>query len=299
MRSSGDSPRCPRPRQRRGARRPRFRRSNASSSLTPSRARAQRNPRSARRRVEHRAARRRSRSRACAWSCATPRARGEGARAGRRARRVATPFRCRARDRRRGRGSTRRCVGREARGDRARAMIRGAAIGLARARDRMFAPIPRRRPRRRSQTGHAFYDPSRDLGPLFDDVQNARVFPDSKTFVDARPLSDPASIVASVRRASGARRASTCARSSPRTSPRPAAGRRGRTHADTTQHDGGAHPRALAVAHARRPTCPTRARRSSRCPTRTSCPADAFARSTTGTRTSRCSASSRAAAPIS
>jgi alpha,alpha-trehalase len=41
----------------------------------------------------------------------------------------------------------------------------------------------------------ALYDPSRDLGPLFHDVQMAAVFPDSKTFVDARPLSDPAEIV--------------------------------------------------------------------------------------------------------
>ena len=31
------------------------------------------------------------------------------------------------------------------------------------------------------------YDPSRDLGPLFADVQLARVFPDSKTFADAIP----------------------------------------------------------------------------------------------------------------
>ena len=38
------------------------------------------------------------------------------------------------------------------------------------------------------------YDPAHDLGPLFAAVQNARVFPDSKTFVDARPLSDPTEI---------------------------------------------------------------------------------------------------------
>ena len=38
------------------------------------------------------------------------------------------------------------------------------------------------------------YDPAHALGPLFADVQNARVFPDSKTFVDARPLEDPARI---------------------------------------------------------------------------------------------------------
>ncbi|HEU4452080.1 MAG TPA: alpha,alpha-trehalase TreF [Longimicrobium sp.] len=41
----------------------------------------------------------------------------------------------------------------------------------------------------------ARYDPSRDLGRLFHDVQTAGVFSDSKTFVDARPLSDPTEIV--------------------------------------------------------------------------------------------------------
>jgi alpha,alpha-trehalase len=40
------------------------------------------------------------------------------------------------------------------------------------------------------------YDASRDLGPLFHDVQLARVFPDSKTFVDARPRSAPSEIAA-------------------------------------------------------------------------------------------------------
>ncbi|HEY2067388.1 MAG TPA: alpha,alpha-trehalase TreF, partial [Gemmatimonadaceae bacterium] len=38
--------------------------------------------------------------------------------------------------------------------------------------------------------------PSHDLGPLFHDVQMARVFADSKTFVDARPLAAPADIAA-------------------------------------------------------------------------------------------------------
>lgn len=38
------------------------------------------------------------------------------------------------------------------------------------------------------------YDPAHALGPLFADVQNARVFPDSKTFVDSRPLMDPSRI---------------------------------------------------------------------------------------------------------
>ena len=40
------------------------------------------------------------------------------------------------------------------------------------------------------------YDPAHDLGPLFHDVQLARVFPDSKTFVDARPRSAPSDIAA-------------------------------------------------------------------------------------------------------
>jgi hypothetical protein len=35
-------------------------------------------------------------------------------------------------------------------------------------------------------TAPRVYDASRDLGSLFHDVQMARVFPDSKTFVDAR-----------------------------------------------------------------------------------------------------------------
>ena len=41
------------------------------------------------------------------------------------------------------------------------------------------------------------YEPARDLGALFHDVQMARVFPDSKSFVDAKPRSAPAEIVAS------------------------------------------------------------------------------------------------------
>jgi alpha,alpha-trehalase len=41
----------------------------------------------------------------------------------------------------------------------------------------------------------AQYDPARSLGPLFHDVQTARLFDDSKTFVDARPRLPPAQIV--------------------------------------------------------------------------------------------------------
>lgn len=40
------------------------------------------------------------------------------------------------------------------------------------------------------------YEPSRALGVLFHDVQVAALFPDSKTFADARPLQPPAEIVA-------------------------------------------------------------------------------------------------------
>jgi alpha,alpha-trehalase len=40
------------------------------------------------------------------------------------------------------------------------------------------------------------YDPAHDLGPLFAAVQNASLFPDSKTFVDSRPLTDPKRIAA-------------------------------------------------------------------------------------------------------
>jgi alpha,alpha-trehalase len=47
------------------------------------------------------------------------------------------------------------------------------------------------------------YDPSRALGPLFHDVQIARVFPDSKTFVDSRALYPPAEIAARYAAASG------------------------------------------------------------------------------------------------
>ena len=43
-------------------------------------------------------------------------------------------------------------------------------------------------------TAAALYDPARDLGPLFHDVQTAGLFPDSKTFVDARPLFAPAQV---------------------------------------------------------------------------------------------------------
>ena len=52
----------------------------------------------------------------------------------------------------------------------------------------------------------AFYDPAHDLGPLFHAVQVSGIFPDSKTFVDARPLFPPSIVAArydSARQAAG------------------------------------------------------------------------------------------------
>lgn len=56
------------------------------------------------------------------------------------------------------------------------------------------APVPTAQPSIASAP--ARYDPSRDLGPLFHDVQTARLFEDGKTFVDARALDAPARIAA-------------------------------------------------------------------------------------------------------
>jgi len=40
------------------------------------------------------------------------------------------------------------------------------------------------------------YDPAHDIGPLFQDVQLAGIFEDSKTFVDARPRPEPSAVAA-------------------------------------------------------------------------------------------------------
>ncbi len=53
-----------------------------------------------------------------------------------------------------------------------------------------IAPAAARAPR----TAGTHYRPAHDLGPLFHDVQLARIFPDSKTFVDAVPLAPPDSL---------------------------------------------------------------------------------------------------------
>src|SRR3989475_11971194 len=55
---------------------------------------------------------------------------------------------------------------------------------------------PSTRPSLQPAAGVARYVPARDLGPLFQDVQLAGIFADSKTFVDARPLLAPAEIAA-------------------------------------------------------------------------------------------------------
>jgi alpha,alpha-trehalase len=67
------------------------------------------------------------------------------------------------------------------------------AIALLSACQPVAAPAPAPAPSTPTAQG---YDPARDLGQLFHDVQLARVFPDSKTFVDARPKFAPADIVA-------------------------------------------------------------------------------------------------------
>ena len=52
-------------------------------------------------------------------------------------------------------------------------------------------------------TPASLYDPTRDLGPLFADVQLAPLFDDSKSFADAEPLAPPGAIAAEYARARG------------------------------------------------------------------------------------------------
>ena len=74
----------------------------------------------------------------------------------------------------------------------------GFVAALASACATSAPPSPSATPQAAAQrrSVDSLYDPSRDLGPLFHDVQMAAVFPDSKTFVDARPLSAASEIVA-------------------------------------------------------------------------------------------------------
>jgi alpha,alpha-trehalase len=55
-------------------------------------------------------------------------------------------------------------------------------------------PVAAQPPRAAAAVPAGVYDPAHDIGALFHDVQTARLFPDSKTFVDARPLRPPAEI---------------------------------------------------------------------------------------------------------
>ena len=70
-------------------------------------------------------------------------------------------------------------------------MLRFVAILTLAAVTGCRAPMPAT-----STTVAALYEPSRDLGQLFHDVQMARIYPDGKTFVDARPRDEPSAIVA-------------------------------------------------------------------------------------------------------
>jgi alpha,alpha-trehalase len=66
-----------------------------------------------------------------------------------------------------------------------------ALIGLA-----VAACQPASAPTTPAPSTYHGYDPAHDLGALFPDVQRARVFADSKTFVDARARAAPADIAA-------------------------------------------------------------------------------------------------------
>jgi alpha,alpha-trehalase len=91
---------------------------------------------------------------------------------------------------------------------RAPASLLALAAGLLAAGCRSAAPAvdplaaPAAAPTATAASGR--YDPSRDLRPLFHDVQVGRIFPDSKTFVDAVPRRPPAEIAARYLAARGA-----------------------------------------------------------------------------------------------
>jgi alpha,alpha-trehalase len=74
------------------------------------------------------------------------------------------------------------------------APVLGVVAALALAAGCRTASVPAAQTSAVPATIAGRYEPSRDLGPLFHDVQMARVFADSKTFVDARPLLPPGEI---------------------------------------------------------------------------------------------------------
>jgi alpha,alpha-trehalase len=69
-----------------------------------------------------------------------------------------------------------------------------ATLALSGAACHRTAPTTPSPDTTRAAAAAAVYDPAHDLGPLFHDAQMAALFPDSKTFVDARPLEAPADI---------------------------------------------------------------------------------------------------------
>jgi len=72
-----------------------------------------------------------------------------------------------------------------------RVVVAGLALAVG-----CFAPAASRSPSELmiGRAALALYDPPRDLGPLFPDVQLSGIFEDSKTFVDARPRFSPSEI---------------------------------------------------------------------------------------------------------
>src|SRR5205823_14292934 len=135
-----------------------------------------------------------------------------------------------------------------------------------------------------------------DLGPLFHVVQVSGIFPDSKTFVDARPLLAPTEIAA---RYASARTATAfdlrAFLEQQFQLPRPV----GEGFRSDTSQSMEEHIRALWPVLTRPPDTADAHSSLIPLPTPTSSRAAAFGRSTTGIHTSRCSGSSRAAALIS
>lgn len=79
-----------------------------------------------------------------------------------------------------------------------RSLLVAAVLSAAACRP-AAVPTARTSPAADEAAYAAFYDPSRALGQLFADVQLAALYPDSKTFADARPRSEPSAIVARYR----------------------------------------------------------------------------------------------------
>jgi alpha,alpha-trehalase len=77
-----------------------------------------------------------------------------------------------------------------------RASVVGLLAAFALAAGGCGGAAPTTTPPGPASAGTARYQPAHDLGPLFHDVQLAALFPDSKTFADARPLEPPSAIAA-------------------------------------------------------------------------------------------------------